>query len=546
MTGLSVTAVSELDAELVRQSQEEFTEIVQEAYPELELRRGVIHDVVAFLSGGVAGAITQTEVNRVLQSRSLLALQENPELADPELIDHVLSNVGITRKVGTRAGGEITIVVSGGDTVVIAADAKYVTSGLVFRTDAAIIARPTGTSISSSTERVLTPRGDGSYSFTVPATAEEVGDEYNIRANTTLRPDPTQTRFVIAFAASDFTGGFATESNAELVERMAEALPAAVSGGRANLISLIKSQPVFGDTLHYTFVGFGDSEMLRDQRSIFPVSMGGCVDVYARTAAYPQTITVTITCTLVQKLVASSIWAFSVTRDIAPGFYEIVSVKNLADPVDFAGYTVVSDTRGVDLSGTGWRPDILTTVEGAFTAWQTASITFEDNSTNTTAIAIGDKRDYSVSFLAAPLIHELQDFLGGDTVRPLSADILVRAAIPCLLTINATILRTVDESAPDLDAIRLAIRDHVARLNFPGTLYASQLMDTIHTHLTGKMVVSNLVMQGRILRPDGETIVIRNTSALTIPEAPSVQATPRTTAFFLDTADIGLTVQVRN
>ena len=71
-------------------------------------------------------------------------------------------------------------------------------------------------------------------------------------------------------------------------------------------------------------------------------------------------------------------------------------------------------------------------------------------------------------------------------------------------------------------------------------------MDTIHTHLTGNMVVSNLVMQGRILRPDGETIVIRNTSALTIPEAPSVQATPRTTAFFLDTADIGLTVQVRN
>jgi hypothetical protein len=545
MSDLVVTNIDELDAALVQQSQEEFTAMLQDKYPELDLRRGVIHDVVAFLGGGVAAAVAQTEVNRVLQSRSLLAIQENPTLADPELVDHVLSNVGVSRKVGTRAVGEITIVVTGGETVVIAANAKYVATGLIFRTDVAIVARPVGTTISTTTERVLTPRGDGSYSFTVPATAESVGDEYNIRANTTLTPDPTQTRFVTAFANGDFTGGTATESNADLITRMAESLPAAVSGGRANIVSLIKSQAVFGDTQHYSITGFGDVEMLRDQRSIFPVSMGGCIDVYAQTSAYPQTVTATIECTLQQKLATSSIWAFSVTRDIAPGFYEVSSIRNLADPVDFAGLRITSDVRGVDLSGDGWRPDILTVLEGTFTRWQTATIKFEDNATDTTDMTVGDKRDYIVNLLVSPLILELQDFLGSDTVRPLSADVLVRAVIPCILTINATILRSEDESAPDLDAIRIALRNYVSRLDFPGALYASQLVDTIYDSLSGNHVVSSLVMQGKILKPDGTSLILRDTTVITIPNAPSVYVTPRTTAFFLDITNIGLTVKVR-
>lgn len=546
MTDFSITDIRELDTELVRQAQEEFTTLLQERYPELDLRRGFIHDVIAFLGGGVVGAATQTEILRVLQSRSLLAIQENPALADPVLVDHVLSNANISRKIGTRASGEITIVVIGGETVVIPANARYTATGLAFRTNAAIIARPVGTVVTSNTERVLTARGDGSYSFTVPATAEAVGDEYNLRANTTLTPDPVPARFVTAFANGDFSGGLATESNAELVTRMAESVPAAVSGGRANLTALIKRQPVFADTLHYAFAGFGDVEMLRDWRSIVPVSLGGCIDVYARTSAYPQTVPVITTCTLQQKLATSSIWSFSVPRETAPGFYEVAGIRNLADPADFSGYTVLSDTRGIDLSGAGWRPDIQTVQDAAFTAWQTAHVTFEDTATDVSDMAVGSTRDYAVSYLVTPLIQQLQEFLADFDVRPLGADLLVRAATPCILSINATILRAADESAPDLDAIRVALRNYVSGLDFPGTLYASELLDVIHNYLTKGTVVSNITMQGRILRPDGASTVIRHATALAIPDAPSVRISPRVTAFFLDTANIGLTVQVRS
>ena len=62
MTDLVVTDINELDAELVEQSQEEFTAMLQARYPELDLRRGVIHDVVAFLGGGVAFHLRAAEV----------------------------------------------------------------------------------------------------------------------------------------------------------------------------------------------------------------------------------------------------------------------------------------------------------------------------------------------------------------------------------------------------------------------------------------------------------------------------------------------------
>jgi hypothetical protein len=373
----------------------------------------------------------------------------------------------------------------------------------------------------------------------------DVGAEANVRPNTTFLPDPVPARFVTAFANGDFTGGTATESNAQLLTRMSEAVPAAVSGGRSNLTSLIKAQPVFGDTLHYNYAGFGDPEMQRDQRSIFPVSMGGCIDVYARTSAYPVTIAATVTCTLVNKTGTYSTWIFSVPRTLAAGFYEVSRIRTISDTADTSGFKILTDSRGWDLTGTGWRPDIRNAQEATYTPWQTAMITFEDNLTPTADLTVYSQKEYAVEFLTMPLLTELQDFISDESVRPLAADVLVRAATPCLVSVNATLLRTADESAPDLSPIRAAIVNQINSLNFPGTLYSSQLIDTIHSFLSGNTVVGSIVMQGRILRPDGEVVIIRDQIALQIPNAPSVLVTPTTTAFYIDINDVGLTVKVR-
>lgn len=543
--GLKVKSIDELDPTLVAQAQDELSQMLQEKYPEVELTRGVIHDIVVFLHAVCAG-INQTEINRVLESRSLLAIQQNPTLADPELVDHVLSNFRITRKTGTRARGNITIVIQGDATMVIAADTLYIANGLNFRTNVPISARPPGTVTTAVNDRVLEPRGDGTFEFTVPATAEVVGESSNVRTNTKFVPESPPQRFVVAFSADDFTGGTVDETNTQLVNRLEAGIAAPVTAGRVNIEALIRSQPVFADIKHVSIIGFGDAEMTRDQHWIFPVSGGGRIDVYGHMDAAPQTVAIRRSARLIEKRTSDSIWQLTITRDDAPGFYEVAAIRTLTEPTDSAGCTVVSDQRGYDLGDDTWKPDIQLLSEALYTRYQTAVIQFADELTDVSDMTVGDSQDYNVNLLTQKLIGDLQDFLCSSDHRSLTADIVVKSAVPCFTSINFDVVKNANESAPDLDKIRVAIADYVNNLDFPGVLYSSQIMDVIHNYLTGSQAVSKLDMHGNIRRPDGSAVVIRSPHSLQIPKSPSTLVTARTTVFVLSPEDVGVNVVNRS
>ena len=56
-----------LDPELVGQIQDEMTQKLSEAYPEIDLQRGVLHDVALHL-GSVILAALETRIDRVRRS----------------------------------------------------------------------------------------------------------------------------------------------------------------------------------------------------------------------------------------------------------------------------------------------------------------------------------------------------------------------------------------------------------------------------------------------------------------------------------------------
>lgn len=542
---LTVESISELDPTLVQNAQLQLSQMLQERYPEVELRRGVIHDIVLLLYGICAG-INRTENQRVLESQSLLAVTQNPALADPAIVDAALSNLLITRKTGSHAKGNITIVVEGDATVVISAQSLYVANGLNFRTDVPITARPPGTITSDPNDRILSARGDGSFEFAIPATAENVGEDYNLRINTKFIPSPPPPRFVTAYSANDFVGGTATESNADLLSRKADGIPAKLIAGPANIRALIKAQPVFADVKNISVIGFTDPEMTRDQHWIFPVSGGGRVDLYCQMNALPQTLTIQKTARLVSKTETTSVWQLTINRNDAPGFYTVAGIRRLTDPADLAGFEIVSDARGWDFGVDTYVPDIQTITEAVYTKYQTCVLQFRDTLTVPTALTIGDTKDFKVSLTGQPLLRELQDFVLNDTHRNVAADVVVKGAVPCFLSINFTIFKSATETAPNTASIATAIAAFVNNLNFPGELYASQLTDIVHNSLTGTQAVGAVDMHGVIYRPDGGTTTIRDNQILRIPETPSALVTPRTTIFVLYPDDIGITVTNRS
>lgn len=542
--GLTITSIDQLDPDLVTQLQAEFSQLIQEKYPEIELTRGVFHDLVSHFSGGISGGINQDAINRVLRSRSLLALEQDPSLDDAEgtLVDHVISNYRVVRKAGVAASGEITIVISEDVTTVIPAGSTFVASGVDFVVDSAFTAQPTDGDLTTPTDRPLTALGDGTFSFTVTATADVLGEQGNIRRGTRMSPTAPPPNYVTSYASTDFIDGRDTELNSELLERLNLGVAAKVMQGRTNIQALIKEQTLFADTLNYSIIGYGNPEMLRDQHWIFPVSGGGRIDIYARTRGLPRSIAVLKTATLVDLTAAGSVWQFAVGKNEVPGFYEIEQIRKPEDAEDSGTFRVTVDNRGFDLSGSNVLPDLVNSVEAAYTRYQTAVIRFLDTETPQGPLTVGDRAEYLVSFRVMPLIAELQSFCLQSGLRNLMADTAVKAAIPCFLSINFDIQQSATSTTPDVDAIKNALADEINALGFPGQIHASFVSDVVHNFLQDRQALGRIEMHGRIRRPNGQNQIIRAIDVLRIPNDPGNLVTGSTTAFILDPRNIGISV----
>jgi hypothetical protein len=541
--GLKVTTLDDLSTELVMQAQAEMGQLISDRHPTVEIAGGVISDIVVYFAGGVGGGINQTEVNRVLQSQSLLAIGNNPDLQEDEIADHVFSNYRVSRNTGTAARGEIAIVVSGDGPVVLSAGARFTANGVEFVADAAFIARPPGTVVTSANERVLEPVSGNNFVFSIDATASDLGTSGNISRGTRLAPARPIDRYVNSYAATDFRGGTDTETNGEVLTRLEQGIAAKAWSNRVNIVALVKEQPAFAQTVHYSIIGYGNPEMHRDRHSIFPVSMGGRVDMYARTEGLSQEQTIRKTAVLVDIVAGGSVWQFSLNRDDFPGFYEVTKVLPTdGDPSLDSGFVVQSDVRGYDLSGDGFVPDVISAEEGAYSRYQTAVIQFLDTETNTAELTIGDSAEYDVIVAGMPLIAELQLFCGGSEVRNTAGDILVKAPIPCFLSVNFDIEQAAGETSPDTDAIKIDIASRVNALDFPGQLHASIIADVVHNYLSARQAVGPINMLGRIRQPSGENLYVRDQLVLILPTKNSTMTTGRTTALLLDPNNIGISV----
>ena len=543
---IEVTSLEQLDSQLVADLQAEFVQLINERYPQIDLSLGVFNDLIAHFSGGISGAINQYKINQYLKARSLQDITNDPTLADDTLVDLVLSNYLIERKVGQAAVGEITVVVAEDVPIVLASGATFNSSGIGFSLPAAYSALPsTTTALLGLNERKLTPIGDGSFVFSVPAVANKTGTVGNVQRGTTMTPQAPPDQFIKAYAAVDFTGGADTETNNDLLTRLQNGVAAKIMQGRANIIGLLSEQPEFTGVLHYQVIGYGNSEMQRNQHTILPVGLPGYVDIYPRTTPVPQRVVFTKTATYVGVAGTNTVWQFSISRDDAPGFYEVDQIVNKStDPTADSGYEVLSTLRGIDLTAeTGQLvPDIVNAVEGAFTRFQTAVVRFSADIPTAGLTLNTSTRQFDVYVSAMPAIRDVQAFCSGRDVRNLTGDVLVRAPIPCFLAINCQVQQASGAPALNLSDIRVAIADRINALVFPGQLHTSTIASVIHTYLDNRQAIGPIELFGRILLPDGDETYIRNTSVLELPDRYDVMATGNTIAFYLDPQDIAITV----
>jgi hypothetical protein len=526
-------------------------QILGEKHPNLENRRGVVGQLVTGLDAILSGASSEN-VELLRQSMSLLEITENPTLADEDVVDAVISNYMLSRRAAQQATGEITIELSQLTAVTIAAGAIFTADGQQFTSDAAYNARTAAENVIEDTDRLITQVAADRWVFTINATAVEAGSAGLLKKDTAMVPLTAPPSFVKAYASTDFADGVDAQTNQELIDSLAGGIAARAWSNRDNIPSMIRNADpdvydmvtaAFPDIVAMSIVGHNDPEMVRDQHWLFPVSGGGRCDLYVRSQAQDQSLTLTKTATLIDKTADGGIWQFSIGRDEAPGFYEVEKILVEGAPADSSGYGVTEDIRALDLTGDDYIPDLMTVLEGIYSRYQASTIRFLDEDTATTALTVNsDTQSYTVTVSTMPLVKEVQQYVGERNIIWPAGDVVVKAAVPCFLSLNIQVQRLRTDVDVDTASIQSALASYVNKTGFITKLYAAELSCIVEGLLPANTSVGLTDMHGRIRRPDGTMRYIRDDTVLTVVDEPAFFTTGRTVVFILNTADISIEV----
>lgn len=543
-----VESLNELSVEAVQAELAVVSNLLQEFNPEIDVRRGVLYSLL-LKNAAIFGAKNQEEFARLQRSQSLLAANADPELADDAILDAIASNYRVTRKAGTAAYGEITIVVSVLAPLVIAAGALFVADGEEYVTETSFAARTSAENVSLENDRVLNPTADGNYSFSIPVVAARAA-AIAVPKDTLFEPDRPPVNFVRSFAAADFFPGQDTESNASLIGRLLEGIAARTLSGRVNMFALLRDQADFSAVIASSVIGFGDQEMLRDQHSLFPGSFGSRVDWYLRTAGPARRVGLRKTATLYSKNAdGTGVWQFSVGRDEAPGFYDFPRIVP-ADSTAEGTFPLVSDERSFNLTELDSEipiPDIVSPLEAVYSRFQTATIRFQDTETLVGDLTVGESsRNYDVTVRGMPLLAEIQDWVSQRGIASVNGDILIKAPIPCFLSISFTLQMAPGQDPPDQGELTNALVSLVNNYGFTGIFPASAITGLIHTRLSGAAHVSAIDMLADIRRPNGVIRRIRSSEEIVVPTESAQMLSGRTVGFITSAESIAISVAAAN
>ena len=549
---IEVQSLDELTDEQVSQAYAIATGLAHEKHPNLDTKRGPVPDLVLGLDA-ILGAAQKENVNRVQQSQSVVLIEENPALADDDLVDNVASNYRVTRRAATPAAGEIVITISQRLAVTIQTGAIFRAGDHEYVSDATYTARLSSTAVIASTDRLVQELSDGLYGFSINVTAREAGSASLLRKDDEVIPDILPIAFVRAYAAADFTGGLDAQTNQELVNLFQDGMSTKAYSNRAMIRNMVRNADpavynmvtaAFDDILNFSIIGMGDIEMVRDQHWLMPMSGGGRSDLYIRSQRLPGLIGLAKTATLVEKTIDGGIWQVSILRDDAPGFYEARTIRQRGEGPGGNSYAITADVRGIDMTAVDndYIPDVLTPLEGAYSRFQTAVIQFLDTDTEASVLSLGDIQEYEVTMAAMPLVREIQEFIGlRDVVNP-CGDHLVKGPVPCFTSLSIVLERKNSTATVDTDAIVDACADYVNTTGFPGKLYSTAIASVIEALLPADVSTDIINMLGRVRSPDGSETTLSSTEVLTVPDGPDTFTTARTVCFIVDPEDIAITI----
>lgn len=470
-------------------------------------------------------------------TQSLQGVIDNPALADDATVDAILSNKGIKRRFGSLASGTVKIVVSRDTAYVISADMQFTANNKVFNPTGNYRALTSPVAI-EDLQLYATDATNTQFYFLVPVVAVENGVASQITDLTGFTITPSVPNLIVASAFGNFVGGAEDETNEEFIAREPEAMAAKNMVSRVAIAGALKDQ--FSFVRDVSVQGMNDLAMSRNSANLLSFKLGGYADIYLRTTQ--SVLTTVLNKTAVRQQInpdQSATYSIQIDTDDVPGFYFVSAINQAGTTNAVSSFIISSEIKDIDPQDDVQTHLLPTLQDGVYSSYQKATAIFEmeyDETKGTPEDQFLATLSMDVSIAYQPGIREVQDFVSDPNRGVVLADYLVKAGIPCFVSMTSIRVTAIEGTSGE--EIRKKVYEYINSIPFGGTVRVDEIVSIIKAFSGVQSVDLPIRLTGDIFAPDGTTRTIRSQSILEIPSVPEILVTPYTTLFFAELSDI--------
>lgn len=525
-------------------------DLLRSDHTELDVRKGTALRDLLVRPSSETSALNGLN-NEQLRLQLSLELMATAAVQDPDVLSALLSNFDLTLREGVEARGSVIIYTTENKQYFIPEQFVFTIGDLEYTSGKAWVV--VTTEVTDPTAQILMQQADdGRYFFIVPVAAVEPGVQYNAGVGEAVEINQELgTGITDSYVYGDITGGEDAETVEELVARLPQSIAFKMPVSDASIAATLMTQ--FDAIRDISTIGMGDEEMLRDKHNLFNVSVGSRIDTYPRTALVPETATLLKTATKV----ADGVYTFTIDKDDLPGFYLIRSINSPESVITYDGrldlpiigsypFDEIRGSEGTEDTFHDFDPNNMV-VETAYSRWQTSTVTIYNIPAPDSGVW-PDELTLKTEIYYPKHLKDIQEYLDDPSLRNNEADYVVRGAIPCMVTISATLF-TNPNVILDLDAVTASIVSYINHKRFGDQLTASQLSGVFHEFDIIRVGlddtgVTGLTMEGRIRAADGSQIVLTgNTLDIADYAVPELLVSEKTSVFMTDPRNIFLNVR---
>ena len=460
------------------------------------------------------------------------------------IVDAILSNFLVSRRRGNKATGTIRISVENYDVnqSISAADIFTTANGLNFFASRNYTITNIPTEI-LDIEIFKSSTGNSGY-FMIDVVAENVGVEYNIKNNTQLDYSGSIDGLISSVALDHFSGGEGNESNKSVYNRIISSLSARNMTSPLAIDQSIKDN--FPSTVTTSSHGVSSDYMKRNSHNVFGVKSGCFCDVYVKNSYAPKIKEVHAVASKISEGDALAgannefVGKFVVTisKNDFPGHYDVLTVKPISTNRIIGSYEIVDKRRKItDIQS---QNELHTIGESAFSRYALTDVIF-------TEYPVSGLDEISVMCEVSGLddIDKIQDFANSGGSQTALIDTLVRACVPCFISIDPIVVRVTQDSTTTDSAIASEVSSYILGVDPSLEKLRADVIVSKISSMSGVVGVDLPIrINASILVPAEymETININTISTLTIPSIPSKFVGPETVGLFVQDGSINVSI----